>query len=606
AGGARFMVCTDAAGEGINLQFCWIMVNYDIPWNPARLEQRMGRIHRYLQTHEVRIVNLVAGNTREGRVLRTLLEKLELIRRQLGSDKVFDVVGRLFEGVSLSEYMQMAVTEAGARAAAELIEGRLTAEQVEALQARERRLYGDGGDVKRELPVLKDRLEQEGLRRLLPGYVRHFVLGAAPALDLALEGPVDGRFSFRPLRPGALEPFLPALQTYPPDRRGLFTIERPAREEKVVFLRPGEPFFEALRQGVLARLEGLALRGGVFTDPHAGSPYLFHLALVSVVRRGDPAQPGLEEEQLLEQRVCGVRQEEGGGLDLCPVEHLLLLRGAPEARPEGRFAAVPEEYREQARRFLETRVAAVRAEDIRDRLRLELGRRRSAVSRGYDYRRAELLERRATLSKAAADGDRRAAAELEEVKEEQRRLSEEAREALRRLEREPELVFPGEVRFLAHALVLPSADAEERAHHDARVEALAMECARRYEEDLGAVVKDVSTPDRAREAGLGDRPGFDLLSRRPDGRELCIEVKGRAGAGEVEVTRNEWAQACNLGPRYWLYVVYDCATPSPRLCRVQDHFSRLLARAKGSVLLSEAEIAQAAEEDRGGPEEWTS
>jgi len=189
----------------------------------------------------------------------------------------------------------------------------------------------------------------------------------------------------------------------------------------------------------------------------------------------------------------------------------------------------------------------------------------------------------------------RAAGELEAVKREQERVTAEAQAASRRLEREPDLVAPGEVRFLAHALVLPSADSEDQAHHDARVEALAMEYARRYEEDLGAVVKDVSTADRAREAGLGDRPGFDLLSRRPDGQELCIEVKGRAHAGEVEVTRNEWAQACNLGPRYWLYVVYDCATRQPRLRRIQDPFSRLLARTKGSVLISEAEIAEAAE-----------
>ena len=91
------------------------MVNYDIPWNPARLEQRMGRIHRYGQKHDpVIILNLVAGKTREGRVLKTLLDKLERIRKELGSDKVFDVIGRLFEGVSLRQYMERALTEKGA------------------------------------------------------------------------------------------------------------------------------------------------------------------------------------------------------------------------------------------------------------------------------------------------------------------------------------------------------------------------------------------------------------------------------------------------------------------------------------------------------------
>ena len=111
-GGASYLVATDAAGEGINLQFCWLMVNYDIPWNPARLEQRMGRIHRYGQKHDpVIVVNLIAGGTREGRVLKTLLDKLEAMRRQLQSDKVFDVVGRLFADVSIREYLEKAVTE---------------------------------------------------------------------------------------------------------------------------------------------------------------------------------------------------------------------------------------------------------------------------------------------------------------------------------------------------------------------------------------------------------------------------------------------------------------------------------------------------------------
>src|SRR5947199_10768767 len=92
-GGASYLVATDDAGEGINLPFCWIMINYDIPWNPARLEQRMGRIHRYGQKHDpVVILNLVAPKTREGRVLQTLLNKLEEIRKELGSDKVFDVI----------------------------------------------------------------------------------------------------------------------------------------------------------------------------------------------------------------------------------------------------------------------------------------------------------------------------------------------------------------------------------------------------------------------------------------------------------------------------------------------------------------------------------
>ncbi len=149
-GGALYMVCTDAAGEGLNMQFAWRLLNWDIPWNPARLEQRMGRIHRYKQMHDpVYIINLVAGKTREGRVMKTLLEKLERIRKELGNDKVFDVIGRLFEGVSIKQYMEKAVaSEGAAEQVCRVLEGTLTKEQVEALEARERKLYGDGGDVK--------------------------------------------------------------------------------------------------------------------------------------------------------------------------------------------------------------------------------------------------------------------------------------------------------------------------------------------------------------------------------------------------------------------------------------------------------------------------
>ena len=82
------MVATEAAGEGINLQFCWFMINYDIPWNPIRLEQRMGRIHRYKQEREAMIWNIVAQNTREGEVMDRLLRKLEDMRDALGSEGV--------------------------------------------------------------------------------------------------------------------------------------------------------------------------------------------------------------------------------------------------------------------------------------------------------------------------------------------------------------------------------------------------------------------------------------------------------------------------------------------------------------------------------------
>ena len=86
------LLATDAAGEGINLQFCRLLINWDIPWNPNRLEQRMGRIHRYGQKEDVLVFNMVADNTREGQVLSKLLTKLDVIRESMGDDRVYDVI----------------------------------------------------------------------------------------------------------------------------------------------------------------------------------------------------------------------------------------------------------------------------------------------------------------------------------------------------------------------------------------------------------------------------------------------------------------------------------------------------------------------------------
>src|SRR2546426_7128098 len=108
----QVMVATEAAGEGINLQFCHLMINYDIPWNPNRLEQRMGRIHRYGQTREVFVFNLVASNTREGKVLTTLFDKLQEIRDALESDKVFDVISEVLYGKNLSQLLLEAAASA--------------------------------------------------------------------------------------------------------------------------------------------------------------------------------------------------------------------------------------------------------------------------------------------------------------------------------------------------------------------------------------------------------------------------------------------------------------------------------------------------------------
>ena len=593
-GGAGYLVATDAAGEGINLQFCWLMVNYDIPWNPARLEQRMGRIHRYGQAHDpVVIVNLVAGSTREGRVLKTLLDKLEAIRRQLQSDKVFDVVGRLFEGLSMRDYLEQAVT-GNADIVAERLEGHLTQEQVRALEQRERVLFGDGGDVRRQLTHLNDEAKQETFRRLLPGYVRRFVERAAPLLNLRIEGDLEATFTLVPDRPRAVDSLLPALEAYSENARDRLTVYKPGSRENAVWMHPGEPVFDSLSASILGRFGRDGLKGAVFVDPYAPEAYLFHVALVSVKQDGQvntgptdlwgDRSHGETAPRLLESRLVGLRQSSDGAVEECPVEHLLLLRGgqgfAPSRAP---LATLARGMAADAARFAREEVIEPLAQAHRQQRLNGLPSRMGFVNRGFDFQAAEFAAARARLTVLARAGNRYAKGELSQVKERQRNLAASRTRRLAELRAEVDHIRAGEFEFLVHALVVPAQGPKEVERYDAEVEAIAVKIATAYEESYGAQVKDVSRPDLARRAGLTDWPGFDLLSFRTNAERRAIEVKGRAGTGGIELSENEWAKACNLRDEYWLYVVYDCATPRPRLVRVCDPFAKLLVRSRESV-----------------------
>ncbi len=606
--GARFLVATDAAGEGINLQFCRLMVNYDIPWNPARLEQRMGRIHRYGQRHDVQVFNLVAGSTHEGRVLRVLVDKLDAIRRELRSDKVFDVIGRLFENRSLREHMAEALTDEGERRVVEHVASRLTPGRVDAVADAEARVYGRGGEVAGRLDRLRADMDRERYLQLLPGYVRRFVQKSAALLDLRIHGDLDDFFSVVPARAGALDALLPAFDDYPPTARARLCVRRPEADEPCVWLHPGEPVFDALMDQVMRRYARDAARGTIFTDPRAEAPYLFHLGLASVAERGDGPPPKLSppvlpnggpqsadgraeraaadtaeahEPRLLERRLFGLRQDADGALSESPVEHLLLLHGAPEIAPGAvPLAARGVAMRASAAAYAEQELSARMADERRTAVRAELPERCRRIGVGFDLRAADLAGRRTKLAAGVAGTETHD--ELQAVKQEQRALSTERRQVLARTDAAPERIAPGEVRFIAHALVVPARTSGALERYDARVEEIAVRIAAAWERERGSAVRDVSTPGAARLAGLPDWPGFDLLATPPGGDARNIEVKGRAGQSAVELELNEWKQAFHLGDRYWLYVVFDCATPAPRLVRVRDPFRRLLAKRRES------------------------
>ncbi len=138
-------------------------------------------------------------------MLKTLLEKLEAISHELGRDKVFDVVGRTLEGMSLQDYMEQALTEEGAAAAVADIAWRLTSQRFKAIEAEDRAAYGAPDDPRTDLPDQQARQAVEQYRRLLPGHVRHFIEQAAPRLGYCRRGELGRLLCLTPRWKGAMD-----------------------------------------------------------------------------------------------------------------------------------------------------------------------------------------------------------------------------------------------------------------------------------------------------------------------------------------------------------------------------------------------------------------
>ena len=488
-GGARIMVCTDAAGEGINLQFCWVMANYDVPWNPARLEQRMGRIHRYGQKRsEVFIVNLIAGKTREGRVVKILLDKLESIRKELKSEKVYDVIGRVFEGKSISDYMRRSLEGEDMERLALDLGGELTKEQVAAIAERERQLYGGGGDVAKRLPALKEQMASEVYSQLLPGYVWQFAQDASLLLHLRLQSIDETSFRLLPTRARALDPLLPLFEAQGRNQFDI-TFSRPPRGEGgPVWVHPGEPVFDRL--GEMVNMEAMphALRGAVVVDPSASSSYLLHLASVAIVRRADPSLTALATDEVLEQSLIAMQQQEDGTMTVRPIEEFLLLEPRMGGMPlDAQRLAVSAQGRiEEARAFMVEAVARGLAQKHRDRLQSDLVSRIEFLRQGFFYERKELVEARSLWSKRRRDGHPLTEREIARIRDLQRDLELRSQNAEQTVLREPALIGVGPTEFLAHVLARPAASDEESMRYDAEVERVAMELVMAHERALGA------------------------------------------------------------------------------------------------------------------------
>ena len=595
--GARYLVATDAAGEGINLQFCRLMVNYDIPWNPARIEQRMGRIHRYGQEHPVVLLNLVSRDTREGRVLLVLLDKLQKIREELGDDKVFDIIGQQFDEEPLQDLIRRAVLEGKDREVAAEVDRKVTKERA-ADQARQTRDLVACGEVRALLDGLRRSREAAELKRMMPAYVRDYFLKAARLVGIGVQGQEREVFSLSPCP----ESVRLAAAAYPEAFRGSYTFDsrrampRPFRPPKAVYLHPGEPVFEEVTTLLLGQHDDDAQQGAVFFDRRSAEPYLFYLARVTVLGISQPGTPADQDTSILKEAVVGVRVGADGTCLEVPAHTLLLLLPVQHGEEPERPADLVNRATDisAVETFMYDRHGVPLELQLREEARRQLPRRQGQLRAACELHKTELLRTKRKLKEAVARGEPVAAAHLKKCVEDYKSLDARMAQNLADLEAEMEGIHLGPVTIYARALVLPmplslgGGGGEDQDPEDKkRTEAIAMAEARRYEEDQGSEVEDVSDPARGE--------GCDLISVNSDGEVRFIEVKGRKRTGHVNLSANEWAQAQNHGPAYWLYVVYDCDT-TPRLKRIQDPASRGIGKPRGEVVISAQEILDAEEE----------
>ena len=269
----QVLLATDAAGEGINLQRAHLMVNYDLPWNPNRLEQRFGRIHRIGQTEVCHLWNLVADETREGDVYRKLLEKLEQARQSLGG-QVFDVLGKLhFEGRPLRELMVEAIRygeQPEVRARLETaVDHALDRGRLQDL-LEERALARDAMDASRVQRIREDMVRAEA-RRLQPHYVESFFREAFQRLGGTVRQREARRYEVThvpaPIRNrdrliGIGEPVLPRYERIAFEK----ALVAPQGQPLAAFVCPGHPLLDAVIDLTLERHRDLLKRGAVLVD----------------------------------------------------------------------------------------------------------------------------------------------------------------------------------------------------------------------------------------------------------------------------------------------------------------------------------------------------
>jgi len=581
----QVLLATDAAGEGINLQRAHLMVNYDLPWNPNRLEQRFGRIHRIGQTEVCHLWNLVADETREGDVYRKLLEKLEEARQALGG-QVFDVLGKLqFDGRALRDLLIEAIRygdqpEVRARLATAL-DHALDRGQLQDL-LEDRALAHDSMDVSRVHRIRED-MERADARRLQPHYIESFFLEAFQRLGGSAKQREPRRYEVThvpaPVRNrdrliGIGQPVLPRYERVAFEK----SLVSPQGQPLAAFVCPGHPLLDSVLDLTLERNADLLKRGAVLVDERdAGTRPRVLFYLEHAIQDAGRTRQG--ERRVVSRRMLYIEVDAEGTtrhvqyapyLDYRPLSGKEPNVNSILERPE--CAWITRELEHSAESYAVANVVPEHLADVR-RPKLALIAKTEAAVKDrltkeityWDHRAAQLqLQEQAGKPNARLNsGEARKRADLLQARL-QKRLEELKLEA--QISPLPPVILGGvlvvPIGLLAQMSGRSSTVPIDTQASAARARAIIMEVERRLGFD---------PTDRELE-----KLGYDIESRVPGtGRLRFIEVKGRVSTADtVTVTRNEILYSLNRPDDFILGIVEFRDDGTHRVHYVRSPFQR--------------------------------
>jgi len=556
----QVLVATEAAGEGINLQFCNLMINYDIPWNPNRLEQRMGRIHRYGQQNEVFVFNLVAQDTREGEVLSRIFDKLEEIKNTLGSDKVFDVIGEVFFGKNLQQLLMEAA--AGAKTREEILK-EIDIKVDEAYINKVKENLGESLASRYiDYTRIKEMAEKAREYKLIPEYTEAFFRKAFLLAGGKFRERKDGFLTIESIpydikviaeEDNSRRKFGPLLKSYPKVTFDKDIAFKNPDSELVSF---GHPLFEAVLEYIERNYENDLKKGAVFVDPEG------KLDGYIVFYEGE-IKDGLNK--IVGKKLFAIYVDKNEVKSISPTILWELAEG--ESKKE-QININPKD-----RRVIQQVISEM--ESYKEQ-KLEERRREADIKKKYGIKSLEyfLVKFDGELIELYARKERGENVDLAiRNKEEQKRRYERALEELKdQIEREQTLTM-GMPRFVGIIRVKPAEIVSDYMESDEEIEKIGMEEAMKYERRNGRYPEDVSA----------ENLGFDIRSKDENGKIRYIEVKARADVGSIVMTQNEWFKAMRFGDDYYLYVIFNAAT-KPELRIIQNPAKNLKPEEKVEIV----------------------